>query len=194
MATFRLLSSKQFKSQPWKNGLGVTTQMRIEPDSADFVAGTYQWRISSARVSENGPFSLFPGYDRTLVVLDGNGMTLRNQSGREQVLRALDVAQFSGDELTSARLTDEPITDLNIFTRRASHSTAVSIMRASTQIDGPQQNTSLIYCVVGEYLADGQLVKTGELLEVSELSSEITATPKSKSCIAVLIRIAPVLL
>ncbi|HEV7980797.1 HutD family protein [Amycolatopsis sp.] len=54
---------------PWKNGGGVTRE----------VAGGFSdfgWRVSVADVSTSGPFSVFPGVDRTIMGVEGSGMVL----------------------------------------------------------------------------------------------------------------------
>ena len=54
---------------PWKNGLGVTTEILIEP--SDATIGNFDWRLSMARIDADGPFSSFPNIDRLLLVLEG---------------------------------------------------------------------------------------------------------------------------
>lgn len=49
---------------PWRNGLGVTTEVLVQPPDAS--AG-FAWRISVATITRAGPFSPFPGYDRTIL-------------------------------------------------------------------------------------------------------------------------------
>lgn len=59
---------------PWKNGGGVTRELVKLPhptDPARFLA-----RLSIATVATSGPFSAFPGIDRTLLMLEGRGMRL----------------------------------------------------------------------------------------------------------------------
>ena len=50
---------------PWKNGGGCTTEIAIAPPGASLDA--FEWRISLATIAASGPFSAFPGVDRTLV-------------------------------------------------------------------------------------------------------------------------------
>lgn len=59
--------------QPWKNGGGVTYEVaRDQGDDARF-----GWRLSFAEVNAPGPFSVFPGIDRIITLVEGNPMTLR---------------------------------------------------------------------------------------------------------------------
>ena len=63
----------------WKNGGGSTSQIQIFPQDADPAGESFLWRLSSAAVTDPGPFSLFKGYDRWLVILRGDGLVLTEQ-------------------------------------------------------------------------------------------------------------------
>jgi environmental stress-induced protein Ves len=114
----RVLSPDQYRRMPWKNGGGETIEIAIFPLNADIE--TFGWRISSASVASDGPFSTFPGVDRTLCVLSGNGISLNVGAGKPQTIGP-DSAPFSfpADAAAVARLINGPITDLNVMTRRA---------------------------------------------------------------------------
>lgn len=111
------LRAADHRRMPWKNGGGETAEIAVHPAGADLAA--FDWRVSMATIASDGPFSLFPGIDRTLAVLSGAGIRL-------------DVAGFAGQRLTpespplafpadapaGASLIAGPITDLNVMTRR----------------------------------------------------------------------------
>jgi len=102
---------------PWKNGGGSTVELAISP--ADAGLEDFAWRISTAQVAVDGAFSSFPGIDRSLAVLAGNGVCLQRADGqREMLLSGGAIAVFGGEEAISAHLLDGPITDLNLMTRR----------------------------------------------------------------------------
>ena len=103
---------------PWKNGGGSTTEIAIEPPDAGF--DNFDWRISLATISRDGPFSLFPGVDRTLALVDGHGMTL-DIDGAERLLVCDDepVVSFPGEARVEAKLNRGATTDFNVMTRRA---------------------------------------------------------------------------
>lgn len=113
----RILRAADHRVMPWKNGGGSTTEVAISPAGAGL--DTFDWRVSMAGVSEDGPFSCFPGIDRTLALLDGAGLVLEVE-GRPSVTLAHqgEAASFPGDAATGARLVGGPILDLNIMTRR----------------------------------------------------------------------------
>jgi environmental stress-induced protein Ves len=112
----RILRAENHRRMPWKNGGGVTTEIAVFPDGAGL--DDFAWRISMAQVASDGPFSLFPGVDRTLAVLEGEGIVL-DIEGRAPVTltRTSPPLAFPADRSTSARLVSGPIVDLNLMTR-----------------------------------------------------------------------------
>ncbi|MEI1248207.1 HutD/Ves family protein [Rhizobium aouanii] len=113
----RMLRAGDHKRMPWKNGKGETVEIAVFPPGASI--NDFDWRISMATVAEDGPFSIFPGIDRTLAILDGNGMLL-DVAGSTPVLltTSSDPLAFPADIPVAARLQDGTITDLNVMTRR----------------------------------------------------------------------------
>lgn len=102
---------------PWKNGGGETIEMLISPADASFE--TFDWRVSMAHIEKPGPFSLFPGINRTLAVIGGAGMTLDFQESEcVSVYQESAPFSFSGDLEVNSILIDGPIDDLNIMSRR----------------------------------------------------------------------------
>ncbi|MBX5164214.1 MULTISPECIES: HutD family protein [unclassified Rhizobium] len=113
----RILRAGDHKRMPWKNGGGETVEIAVSPEDAGL--GGFDWRVSMATVATDGPFSIFPGIDRTLAILDGNGMLL-DIEGRTPALLTMadDPLAFPADIPVAARLEDGAITDLNVMTRR----------------------------------------------------------------------------
>lgn len=111
----RVIESSAFRSMPWKNGKGVTTEIHREDDAA----GDMLWRVSMAGVTEDGPFSSFPGYDRHILALTGDGMDLvGGPDGTIRVAPLFTPHPFSGDWPVEARLLGGPLTDFNLIIRR----------------------------------------------------------------------------
>ncbi|PTL83046.1 HutD family protein [Vitiosangium sp. GDMCC 1.1324] len=114
----RRLGPGDYRDMPWKNGGGVTRELLKLPhpsDPARFLA-----RLSIASVAESGPFSVFPGIDRTLLMLDGVGMALTFGSAPEVVLdRCLSPFAFPGEAVVHCRLLGGPVRDFNLMVDRA---------------------------------------------------------------------------
>lgn len=139
----RVAASNTFRRMPWKNGKGETAEIAIAPAGAGI--SDFLWRISMATVAEDGPFSLFPGTDRTLAVLDGAGIRLAIDGAEEFALTAQDSPiSFPADVATTARLIGGPIHDLNVMTRRDSFRHAMRLVRAPERIDAASAVTVVL--------------------------------------------------
>jgi hypothetical protein len=113
----RVIRSADYRVQPWKNGGGTTTEIVAYPPGASFEA--FEWRISMAQVDEPGPFSQFPGIDRTLAVLEGAGLMLHiEERGGVRLGRPTPPYGFPGELEIESTLAEGPILDLNVMTRR----------------------------------------------------------------------------
>lgn len=113
----RIIRASECRTTPWKNGGGSTTEIAVAPAGASL--DDFDWRISTARVASDGPFSEFPGIDRTLAVVRGEGLVLTiGQHAPLTLACGSEPISFPGDVPTSARLTAGEIGDLNVMTRR----------------------------------------------------------------------------
>jgi uncharacterized protein len=150
----KILRSADHKRMPWKNGGGETVEIAISPQGAGLA--DFDWRVSMATVASDGPFSVFPGIDRTLSILEGNGMRLLIE-GRDPVVltRESDPLAFAADIAVSATLPDGAITDLNVMTRRSTLRHAV----ARIEIDGEKRQeftrgSFMLFCASGTVTVD----------------------------------------
>ncbi|MCX2963535.1 HutD/Ves family protein [Gordonia aquimaris] len=97
---------------PWRNGVGVTRRISTggHPESPD-------WTLSIADIAAPGRFSLFPGLDRTAVVVGDEPLDLTiNDATRTIAL--LDRVSFAGEDVVDATPTRRPTRLLNLMTRR----------------------------------------------------------------------------
>jgi hypothetical protein len=112
----RHLAAAARRSTPWKNGGGVTQEIAAYPPGAGL--DEFDWRISTARVESDGPFSRFEGVDRVLTILEG-ALELRLGDGAPVVLTdASDPFAFPGDAPCSGAPRDGAVVDLNVMVRR----------------------------------------------------------------------------
>ncbi|MFC5397194.1 HutD family protein [Bosea vestrisii] len=113
----RIIRAADCLVMPWKNGGGTTTEIAVAPEGASL--DDFDWRISMAHVGQDGPFSSFPGIDRTLSVLTGAGITLAFGDGeRVRLDRSSAPYAFAADRAVDGMLVDGPIDDLNVMSRR----------------------------------------------------------------------------
>ncbi|MEW9900826.1 HutD family protein [Chitinivorax sp. PXF-14] len=113
----QLLTPADYRDMPWKNGGGTTRELYRLPYPSD-PAG-FALRLSIARVEQGGPFSAFPGIDRTLLLLDGDGVALRFADGPETRLdRLLQPVEFAGEIPVACRLLGGPVRDFNAMVAR----------------------------------------------------------------------------
>lgn len=183
----KLLRASDHKRMPWKNGGGETVEIAVSPDGVGLA--DFDWRVSMATVATDGPFSVFPGIDRTLSILEGEGMTLFIE-GREpeRLTQASDPLSFAADAPTSATLIDGTITDLNVMTRRGRFTH--SVRRISVDGNGkvePKSETALILCHRGTAEINGAVLVAGDCLALSNEAS--TRHPISGSAQLFLIEI-----
>jgi environmental stress-induced protein Ves len=113
----RHLTPAQYKRTAWKNGGGTTTELAIGPENATL--SDFLWRVSIAEVVADGPFSLFSGCDRTIMLIEGSGVTLdAGEYGSIALVEPLQAKSFSGDWPVIGRLISGPVRDFNLIVRR----------------------------------------------------------------------------
>jgi environmental stress-induced protein Ves len=120
----KLLSPLAYRVLPWKNGGGSTTEIAVDPDGADWEA--FNWRVTIADIRESGPFSSFPGIDRSILLLD----TLPGArdphtaamdlviDGRTIPMQPRTFIDFAGESATEGVLKGDPVRDFNVMSRR----------------------------------------------------------------------------
>ncbi len=123
----RLLTPADYVSMPWKNGAGRTTEIAAYPPGA--ALDGFAWRVSIADVERDGPFSRFPGIDRTIVLLEGAGMRLTGGGGDSALRTPFEPHSFSGDDAIDCALVAGPVRDFNAMFRRNRACGAVAVVR-----------------------------------------------------------------
>jgi uncharacterized protein len=147
-----LLGPVDFKSMPWKNGRGTTMEIAAEPAGVKLDDGSLLWRLSSAPLTEDGPFSSFPGLSRFLALTEGKELGLRFPN-REVTLRAGDVYHFKGEEQVSAKLTDGPVKDLGLLYREGRVKAQMDYLafKGGIRSFALRQKTVFFFAVSGEF-------------------------------------------
>ncbi len=107
-----LIRCDRYQHQRWKNGLGWTREIIREPADEE----RFDWRISLADIDHDCPFSAFPDYRRSLLLLQGSGMVLGFRDGRECLLdQSLARIDFDGSDAPDCRLLAGPTRDFNLM-------------------------------------------------------------------------------
>lgn len=137
--SIQLIRYQDCPSTLWKNGGGSTKQLLISPINAEFTE--FDYRISIASISSNGPFSSFIGIDRQLVILKGDGVELSiNSHERTKQINGLGAGEkisgntdtteykrltptdspfcFTGETSITSQLLGSDVIDFNVMTKR----------------------------------------------------------------------------
>jgi uncharacterized protein len=160
------LPSTNFKTMPWANGLGSTTEIfkQLAPTTDKFL-----WRVSLADVPASGPFSLFDGYERLIAVATGAGMSLSVAGAEPVTLRAGDGAfRFSGAAATDCELLDGAIRDFNLIYDPEFVRGEVVVLSDQSRAGykGSADQTVLVFVFEGSAEVAGQVVEAGQAVMV----------------------------
>ena len=139
---------------PWKNGGGSTREIVCWPPGAGM--DSFDWRVSVATIARSGPFSVFAGVDRVIVLLEGDGVRLQSAGGIHHRLdQALQPFAFPGEEALHCTLLGGPSQDFNVMTRRKALRAEVTVLQAATPF--PPAPRGLLLAVRGHWQlhADG---------------------------------------
>jgi len=147
---------------PWRNGLGVQYEIISDRSLPD----DWTWRLSTADITQDVPFSVFPYVDREFCVADGNGVTL-NINGVDHRCEPGSITKFRGDNVVAAALTDGPMQALNLMQRDGSTARPLQIARVGQHIVRSQ----VIVAIMGSASVEvaNQVVELGLLDAIIEL-------------------------
>lgn len=142
----RRLGPPDYVKMQWKNGGGTTTEILVEPPGA----ARFAWRVSVADVGVSGPFSSFQGYERHIVVVEGEGMTLACGEHGQIDLEPFSPRTFSGDWSVDGRLVAGPVRDLNLMVDRAWGAGSLEVRRVDAPLALPPGGTLLVHLLSGD--------------------------------------------
>lgn len=181
----RSIRASEYRIMPWRNGGGTTTEIAISPPDAGLSGKPFEWRISIADVTTDGPFSTFPGYDRHIMVIAGEGMTLETEeAGSIDLTKPLTPVSFAGEWAINGTLRDGAVRDFNLMLRRENCSGSLTVRRLEERVAlYAQRKTLLCYLLAGEASVAGHVIaETDSLLIENE---DLTLSPLSPLTVAV---------
>lgn len=117
----RVVPANEYRRARWKNGAGWTREICAcrSDGEGGLAAGDWDWRLSIAEIEADAPFSTFPGIDRHLVLLGGNGLRLRFADGETHELHPPHQSlRFAGEREVRGELLDGRTEDFNLMWRR----------------------------------------------------------------------------
>mgnify|MGYP000908241803 CR=1 FL=1 len=141
-----LLKKQNYRSMPWRNGKGFTSEIAIFPTQSTAVENNFSWRLSSADVVENGLFSYFPNCHRYLAIIDGQGLNLRFENEKKLITQNSFI-HFSGEEKVHCELINGKVKDLNLIVKKNAHHIQFEIL--NTTVNGLLKGTSIIFVIEG---------------------------------------------
>lgn len=148
----RLIQYASLRPTPWKNGGGVTTELAMSPPGAGL--GDFDWRVSLASIAEDGPFSQFPGVDRTLVMVAGDGVLLEVGGERVVLSPSEPLVAFAGEDPVHATVSGQATLDFNVLTRRGSYRHRIERFEVCGSVPLPRRSgTTLVFLADGESLS-----------------------------------------
>lgn len=179
MTVVTRLGPRDFRPQPWKNCGGTTTELAVYP-----AKGRPLWRVSIADVAASGPFSDFTGYQRTIMLLEGEGMRLDFDAAPTAVIDRLHHPfVFDGAWKCHCTLLGGAVRDMNLMVDHTQARGTIEVLAGTeprTRVLAAEW--TLLYGLAGSAAigleGNTYAVGLGELLRLDGPA----ATPVSLSC------------
>lgn len=143
----QVLRHADYHRMPWRNGLGTTLEIAREPQGP----GEFDWRLSLASLSTDGPFSAYPGFTRLVALVAGRGFALTVDGRERTALETIGAnACFPGGAVTHCRLLGGPCSDLSLMVR--SPGTIVAVRGPASDIEDlglPAASLQAVFVLAG---------------------------------------------
>lgn len=193
--SIRIQRFSEHQQMPWKNGLGITREVISQPASDG--SGGFDWRISLATVGASGPFSVFSGIDRTIAVLEGDGMQLTVDGRREPPLLVESMPfVFSGDAEVQADCLGGETLDLNVMSRRGRfvHRMTKIVVSDAQTLSMPGETAAIVFRGDALVTIDSMRsdVGLGDGLVGLDGPLELAFTPRGSKCMLYIIEVTAV--
>jgi environmental stress-induced protein Ves len=182
--SFHIIRAADTKTQPWKNGMGTTREIARFPTDAG--NDDFQWRVSVAEVNSAAPFSAFPGIDRQIALLDGEGFTMTLDGQHTHALTTpFAPFAFAGEAHVDVAMAGGATRDFNLMVRRAWGKGHVHVQtQAGSYV--PDPSCVLVYVARGTVTSiDGDLL-TGDAWQPDRSPFEL-----GENSVALLVMVEP---
>lgn len=161
----KLLRHATYSRKPWNNGGGMTQDVWLWPDSAS--QDGFDIRLSLASIDTDGPFSAFPGIDRTITLVGGAPFVLDFGDSRAQRMEFLQPFSFDSVQTPSSRLNEGAASAFNIMTRQGKWIHQVSIVHGGEPLDLPVpcNGIAVLHVVLGSWQVEAGDGVVAEMLD-----------------------------
>ncbi len=169
----------------WKNGGGVTREIARQDTDGEFA-----WRLSIADVASEGPFSAFPGLQRILTVIEGEGMVLERPGLKPLAANLFEPVAFTGDEPVNGMLPNGACRDFNVIWSPKFASASVTVANGqSNPVMSPTEGVICVLCLTGAvHLSGGHALAQ---LDFAFLDRDAESAILANDSSALIIRITP---
>jgi uncharacterized protein len=140
---------------PWKNGQGSTRE--IARRLLGIRGPRFVWRVSISDLVRDADLATFPGVERSVTVVAGEGAGLVLPGAEHHLVPNLPF-RFDGEAQAHVRLPHGPVSILNVLTVTNRMSAEVRIHNLSTDVPLTIAGTTLVVLLSGAasvYAADG---------------------------------------
>jgi len=189
MKRVQRFSRASLPAKPWKNGGGTTQEIVSWPEGAGL--DDFSWRASIATIAAPGPFSVFEGVDRSIMLLEGDGVRLFTPDGRTD--HRLDAPHrpftFSGDEAIDCALLGGASNDFNIMARRGRWRAEVQVLAEPSVVEPAPHGVLL--ALRGTWRLNGEARAEGEGVYWAEDAQAWQAVPEDEGARLAAVRIVP---
>lgn len=187
-----IYKAEDFKTNKWSGG--STTELYIHPSTANYAAGNFNFRISSATVEiEKSDFTILPGVFRQLMVLKGS-IKVSHKNHHEIQLNKREIDCFEGSWETSALGT---CVDFNLMTKGNTSGKISSVCVSADKSLNFQLDSTCEFIIF--YAYEGKLqchfgsekrnLNQGELMVIRHPLNEVVALKSPENCAMAVVRI-----
>lgn len=123
----RVIPANEYARVRWRNGAGWTREIHVARGAGPVPVAmgdagadaAWDWRLSIAEIEQAAAFSRFPGVERELVLLSGNGLRLRFEGDDSRVLEPPHGRhRFPGERAVVGEPVEGPAQAFNLMWRR----------------------------------------------------------------------------
>ncbi|VTU15554.1 Various environmental stresses-induced protein [Variovorax sp. PBL-H6] len=176
---------------PWKNGGGTTQEIACWPPGAGL--SDFGWRVSIATIAAEGPFSVFADIDRSIMLLEGEGVRLRSRDGR--IDHSLDIPHrpfaFAGDVEIDCTLQGGTSSDFNVMTRRGQWQAELRVLGGAAAVEAALHGVLLALRGDWRLNDEEQICREGEGLCWTDAPHAWQALPLAPDARLAAVRILP---